>query len=75
MTAIGRYRLHEPFVPAGPHDSVDRLRFDHVLIQHLISERHQMALDGDLWLRVIESTAQPMVTASAPLSTGVLDTG
>jgi 6-phosphofructokinase 1 len=35
-------------------------RFIHVLIKLVISERNQVAPDGDLWLSVLESTAQPM---------------
>jgi len=32
----------------------------HVPIKLAISERNQVAPDGDLWLSVLESTAQPM---------------
>ncbi len=35
-------------------------RFIHVPIAHVVSERNQVAPDGDLWLSVLESTAQPM---------------
>lgn len=38
-------------------------RFIHIPIQHVISEQNQVAPDGDLWLSVLESTAQPMVMA------------
>ena len=38
-------------------------RFIHVPIAHVISECNQVAPDGDLWLSVLESTAQPMIMA------------
>lgn len=38
-------------------------RFIHVPIKHVVSQRNQVAPDGDLWLSVLESTAQPMVMA------------
>lgn len=38
-------------------------RFSHVPIQHVVSKRSQVAPDGDLWLSVLESTAQPRVLA------------
>jgi 6-phosphofructokinase 1 len=34
-------------------------RFIHVPIDHVTSQRYQVAPDGDLWLSVLESTAQP----------------
>ena len=34
-------------------------RFIHVPIAHVVSSRNQVAPDGDLWLSVLESTAQP----------------
>ena len=36
-------------------------RFIHVPIQHVVSESNQVAPDGDLWLSVLESTAQPPI--------------
>ena len=36
-------------------------RFIHVPIAHVVSEGNQVAPDGDLWLSVLESTAQPMI--------------
>ncbi|MFP5283717.1 MAG: ATP-dependent 6-phosphofructokinase [Actinomycetes bacterium] len=38
-------------------------RFIHVPIAVVTSERHQVAPDGDLWLSVLESTAQPVAMA------------
>lgn len=35
-------------------------RFVHVPISLVVSERNQVAPDGDLWLSVLESTGQPM---------------
>ena len=35
-------------------------RFIHVPIDLVTSERNQVATDGDLWLSVLESTAQPI---------------
>ena len=56
----------EEFLVAG----LGELRYDtpladyvadrHVPIKLAISERNQVAPDGDLWLSVLESTAQPM---------------
>ncbi|WP_370616723.1 ATP-dependent 6-phosphofructokinase [Mumia sp. Pv 4-285] len=37
-----------------------RHRFVHVPIPLVISRRHSVAPDGDLWLSVLESTAQPL---------------
>ena len=34
-------------------------RFIHVPIKHVVSQGNQVAPDGDLWLSVLESTAQP----------------
>ena len=34
-------------------------RFIHVPISLVISERYQVAPDGDLWMSVLEQTAQP----------------
>jgi 6-phosphofructokinase 1 len=34
-------------------------RFIHVPIAQAVSYRNQVAPDGDLWLSVLESTAQP----------------
>ncbi len=36
-------------------------RFIHVPIAHVVAHRNQVAPDGDLWLSVLESTAQPAV--------------
>lgn len=36
-----------------------RNRFIHVPITEAVSYRNQVAPDGDLWLSVLESTAQP----------------
>jgi 6-phosphofructokinase 1 len=38
-------------------------RFVHVPISLVVSERNQVASDGDLWLSVLESTAQPVSMA------------
>ena len=35
-------------------------RFVHVPIDIVVSERNEVAPDGDLWLSVLESTAQPL---------------
>ena len=34
-------------------------RFIHVPISHVVAHRNQVAPDGDLWLSILESTAQP----------------
>jgi len=34
-------------------------RFIHVPIAHVVAHRNQVAPDGDLWLSILESTAQP----------------
>ena len=41
-------------------------RFIHVPIAQAVSYRNLVAPDGDLWLWVLESTAQPMVMADLP---------
>ena len=35
-------------------------RFVHVPIDIVVSQRNEVAPDGDLWLSVLESTAQPL---------------
>ena len=46
-------------------------RFIHVPIAHVVSERNQVAPDGDLWLSVLESTAQPMIMAMSMMGHGL----
>ncbi len=58
-------RLAQAAVHAGMAGRTDMVvgrrhnRFIHVPISHVVSERNQVAPDGDLWLSVLESTAQP----------------
>ena len=60
-------RLAQAAVHAGMAGRTDMVvgrrhnRFIHVPIRHVISERNQVAPDGDLWLSVLESAGQPMV--------------
>ncbi len=60
-------RLAQAAVHAGMAGRTDMVvgrrhnRFIHVPIKHVVSERNQVAPDGDLWLSVLESTAQPMI--------------
>jgi 6-phosphofructokinase 1 len=58
-------RLAQAAVHAGMAGRTDMVvgrrhnRFIHVPIRYVMSECHQVAPDGDLWLSVLESTAQP----------------
>jgi 6-phosphofructokinase 1 len=58
-------RLAQAAVHAGMAGRTDMVvgrrhnRFVHVPISHVTSERNSVAPDGDLWLSVLESTAQP----------------
>jgi 6-phosphofructokinase 1 len=58
-------RLAQAAVHAGMAGRTDMVvgrrhnRFVHVPISHVTSERYSVAPDGDLWLSVLESTAQP----------------
>ena len=67
--AVYCVRLAQAAVHAGMAGRTDMVvgrrhnRFIHVPIAHVVSERNQVAPDGDLWLSVLESTAQPMVMA------------
>ena len=60
-------RLAQAAVHAGMAGRTDMVvgrrhnRFIHVPIAHVVSECNQVAPDGDLWLSVLESTAQPMI--------------
>ncbi len=60
-------RLAQAAVHAGMAGRTDMVvgrrhnRFIHVPIAHVVSEPNLVATDGDLWLSVLESTAQPMV--------------
>ncbi|HEY5822614.1 MAG TPA: ATP-dependent 6-phosphofructokinase [Propionibacteriaceae bacterium] len=62
-------RLAQAAVHAGMAGRTDMVvgrrhnRFIHVPIKHVVSERNQVAPDGDLWLSVLESTGQPVVMA------------
>ena len=62
-------RLAQAAVHAGMAGRTDMVvgrrhnRFIHVPIAHVVSECNQVAPDGDLWLSVLESTAQPMIMA------------
>jgi 6-phosphofructokinase 1 len=64
--AVYCVRLAQAAVHAGMAGRTDMVvgrrhnRFIHVPIKLVISERNQVAPDGDLWLSVLESTAQPM---------------
>jgi 6-phosphofructokinase 1 len=64
--AVYCVRLAQAAVHAGMAGRTDMVvgrrhnRFIHVPINLVISERNQVAPDGDLWLSVLESTAQPM---------------
>ncbi len=59
-------RLAQAAVHAGMAGRTDMVvgrrhnRFIHVPIAHVVSQSHQVAPDGDLWLSVLESTAQPV---------------
>ena len=65
--AVYCVRLAQAAVHAGMAGRTDMVvgrrhnRFIHVPIRHVVSERNQVAPDGDLWLSVLECTAQPMV--------------
>ena len=65
--AVYCLRLAQAAVHAGcrPDMVVGRRhnRFIHVPIGHVVTEPNVVAPDGDLWLSVLESTAQPMVMA------------
>lgn len=58
-------RLAQAAVHAGMAGRTDMVvgrrhnRFVHVPISHVASQRYTVAPDGDLWLSVLESTAQP----------------
>ena len=64
--AVYCVRLAQAAVHAGMAGRTDMVvgrrhnRFIHVPIKLVVSERNQVATDGDLWLSVLESTAQPM---------------
>lgn len=59
-------RLAQAAVHAGMAGRTDMVvgrrhnRFVHVPISLVVSERNQVAPDGDLWLSVLESTGQPL---------------
>ncbi|MFL6063076.1 MAG: ATP-dependent 6-phosphofructokinase [Friedmanniella sp.] len=61
-------RLAQAAVHAGMAGRTDMVvgrrhnRFVHVPISHVTSQRYCVAPDGDLWLSVLESTAQPTMT-------------
>ena len=67
--AVYCLRLAQAAVHAGMAGRTDMVvgrrhnRFIHVPIRHVVSERNQVAPDGDLWLSVLECTAQPMAMA------------
>jgi 6-phosphofructokinase 1 len=67
--AVYCVRLAQAAVHAGMAGRTDMVvgrrhnRFIHVPIAHVVSETNQVATDGDLWLSVLETTAQPMVMA------------
>lgn len=64
--AVYCVRLAQAAVHAGMAGRTDMVvgrrhnRFIHVPIRLVVSERNQVATDGDLWLSVLESTAQPI---------------
>ncbi len=64
--AVYCVRLAQAAVHAGMAGRTDMVvgrrhnRFIHVPISLVTSERNQVAPDGDLWLSVLESTAQPV---------------
>ena len=67
--AVYCLRLAQAAVHAGMAGRTDMVvgrrhnRFIHVPIRHVVTEPNRVAPDGDLWLSVLESTAQPMVMA------------
>ena len=64
--AVYCLRLAQSAVHAGMAGRTDMVvgrrhnRFIHVPISLVISERYQVAPDGDLWMSVLEQTAQPV---------------
>ena len=64
--AVYCVRLAQAAVHAGMAGRTDMVvgrrhnRFVHVPISLVVSQRNQVAPDGDLWLSVLESTAQPV---------------
>ncbi|HET9650322.1 MAG TPA: ATP-dependent 6-phosphofructokinase [Microlunatus sp.] len=64
--AVYCLRLAQAAVHAGMAGRTDMVvgrrhnRFIHVPISLVISERYQVAADGDLWMSVLEQTAQPV---------------
>jgi len=64
--AVYCVRLAQAAVHAGMAGRTDMVvgrrhnRFVHVPISLVVSERNQVAPDGDLWLSVLESTGQPL---------------
>jgi len=64
--AVYCVRLAQAAVHAGMAGRTDMVvgrrhnRFVHVPISLVVSQRNQVAPDGDLWLSVLESTGQPL---------------
>jgi 6-phosphofructokinase 1 len=64
--AVYCLRLAQSAVHAGMAGRTDMVvgrrhnRFIHVPISLVISERYQVAPDGDLWMSVLEQTAEPV---------------